>query len=124
MREAIPAKWQAQLTTIAPLLPRLPEITQIRRGLILIGRHQLAIGCVNNVSLVADLDPNVVLRAGLQQPHRARILLADSLLYFGVGPRHGVVYHGDFVIQRVTVGLVEIEPLLDDGLVVLVKWNA
>src|SRR5215813_2560156 len=123
MREAIPAKWQAQLTTIAPLLPRLPEITQVRRGLILIGRHQLAIGPVNNVSLVADLEPNVVQWTGLQQPHRARILLADGLLDFGVGPRHGVIYHGDLVIERVAVALVEIEPLLDDGLVVLVKWN-
>src|SRR6267142_982435 len=119
-----PRQRRAQLTTIAPLLPRLLEIAQIRRGLILVGRHQLAIGGVNNVSLIADLDPNVVLRAGLQQPHRARILLADGLLDFGVGPRHGVIYHGDLVIERVAVGLVEIEPLLDVGLVVLVKGNA
>src|SRR5262249_14218174 len=106
------------------LFPRLLEITQIRRRLILVSRHQLAIGRVNNVSLIADLDPDVVLWAGLQQPYRARILLAHGLLDFGVRPRHGVIYHGDLVIERVAVRLVEIEPLLDDGLVVLVKWNA
>jgi hypothetical protein len=48
-----------------PLLLRLVEITQIGRRLVLVGRHQLPIGRVKNVSLIADLDPNVVLRAGL-----------------------------------------------------------
>src|SRR5262249_12302823 len=107
-----------------PSLPRLLEITQIRRGLILIGRHQLAVGHVDNVGLVADLDPNVVFGTGLQQPHRARIRLADGIPAFGVGPRHGVIYYGDLVIERIAVSLVEIEPLLDDGLVCFVKWNA
>src|SRR5260370_32230843 len=47
------------------LLRRLLEITQVRRRLVLPGRHQLAIG-VPKIGLVADLDPNVVHRAILR----------------------------------------------------------
>jgi hypothetical protein len=46
------------------------KIAQIRWRLIPVGRHQLAIGLVDDIGLIADLDPNVVRRAGLQQPHR------------------------------------------------------
>ncbi len=53
-----------------------------------------------------------------------RILVAHSLLYFAVGTRQRAVYDDDLVIDRVAIGLVEIESLLDDGLVVLVKGNA
>ena len=55
----------------SPLFLRYREITQIRRLLILKGRHQFAIGGVHNVGLLADLDPDVVRRTGLRQPSGA-----------------------------------------------------
>ena len=105
------------------LLAWLREETQIRRRLILISRHQLSIRLVDHVGFIADLYPGVVHRAGLCQPYRVRIPLTDGLLKFAPGPRQGVVDHGDVVIERVAVGLVEIEPLLDDGLVILVEGH-
>jgi hypothetical protein len=45
-------------------------------------------------------------------------------LELGVRPREGMINDGDLIIERVAVGLVEIKPLPDDGLVVLVKWDA
>src|SRR5437016_3414452 len=108
----------------APLLPRLLEITQIRRRLVLEGRHQLAIGRVDHIGLAADLDPNIVRRAGLHSPHRAGIGLAENLLEPAVGPRQGMVQYDDIVIKDVAFALVEIEPLPDDGLIVVVKRDA
>jgi hypothetical protein len=101
--------------TSLPSLLRWLEITQIRRRLILVGRHQLAVDPFGNVGLVADLDPDVVQRAVLQAPHRPRIGLADGLLNLGVRPRHVVIDHRDLVIERVAVGLVEIDPFLQDA---------
>ena len=40
------------------------------------------------------------------------------------GTRQRVVDRGDFVVQQVRIGLVAVDLLLDDGLIVLVKWKA
>ena len=57
-------------------------------------------------------------------PDRTRIGIARGLLGLGVWPRQSMIDHGDFVIEHVAVGLVEIDPLLDDGLAVAVKRHA
>src|SRR5579864_9136831 len=61
----------------------------------------------------------IVLGAVVLQPHR--IVVAAVALGDAPGSRKGVVNDGDLVVERVRVGLVEIEALLDDGLVVLMK---
>src|SRR5262249_41109908 len=93
------------------------EISQIRRPLILLGGHQQAIGA-DHVILVADADMQVVFRADHLFPHWPRIGVTPVLLLCGPRLGEGVVDDRDLVIEDVTLGLVGIESLLDDGLIV------
>src|ERR1700730_18195601 len=97
------------LRTWSSLL-RFLEILQIRRRLVLLGRHQLAVGA-EIIRLAADLDPGIVLRASVRVPGRTGIRIAGGLLDLDVWPRHCMIDHGDLVDERVAVGLVEIDPL-------------
>src|SRR5262249_2836623 len=107
-------------------IPALPlcliEIAQVGRGLVLAGRHQLAIGA-QEIVVLADDDMVVVLAADVLVPDDVALLADVSL---GDGPRlgEGIVDHGDLVEQSIFGGLVELDALLDDGLVVPVQWNA
>ena len=51
-------------------------------------------------------------------PDRTRIRVAPKCLVDAPGPRQGMVEHGDFVVKDVRIVLVEMEPLLEDRLIV------
>src|SRR5258706_3077548 len=102
-------------------LPRLFEILQIRRGLILLRGHQQVIAA-ENIVLITDPDVTVVLGAIVLNPDRVVI----ALVVFVDRPRtrQGMVVDGDYVMQRVGVGLVDVEALRDDGLAVFMERDA
>src|SRR5262245_7438324 len=102
---------------------RLLEIRQIRRRLILPGRHQLAV-TAKVVVLLADEHMGVALGADVVFPDRTRIRFAVGSLLLGIGPRQRVVDDGDLVPEDVAVALVEVDLLLDDSLAVGVERNA
>src|SRR5262245_30515654 len=91
------------------------KILQVRRRLVLAGRHQLAVSA-EEVVLVLDLDPRVLLRTHRRAPQRMRLRRALGFLGDRPGPSQRAVMDGDLVIEDVLVGLVEIDALLDDGL--------
>ena len=66
----------------------------------------------------------VALATDIFDPHRLPIGLPAIALEDRPRPRQRMVDHGDFVEQQVAVVLVEVEPLLDDGLVVVVERNS
>src|SRR5262245_12943783 len=103
--------------------PLLLEIAQVRRRLVLLRRHQLAVGA-QIVVLLADTDVGIELRAHVRLPDRARIGIAEARLQLLVGPRERIVGDGDLVVELVGIGLVEIDALLDDGVAVFVERNA
>src|SRR3977135_1900856 len=96
-------------------LPGLFEIRQIGPRLVFLGGHQLTVGA-EIVGFIADADMRIVLGADVGGPDRKRIGSAGGVLGLGVWPRHGMIDHGDLVMERVAVGLVEIDQLLLDGL--------
>src|SRR3954451_18217120 len=87
------------------------EILQVRRRLVLAGRHQLAVGA-QEIVLVLDLDPRVLLRAYRRAPERARLRRVLGFLRDRPWPRQRAVMDGDLVVKDVLVGLVEIDALL------------
>src|SRR6266567_8409689 len=97
------------------------EIFQLRRRLVLLGRPERAV-LADVVILLADADVMVAFRAVVIEPHR--IALATISLENRPGTRQGIVDGGDLVVQKIVVGLVEIDALLHQGLVVLVQRNA
>src|SRR5262245_13830549 len=66
----------------------------------------------------------VVLSADFVFPVRTWIGIAVGALFLGIGPCQRIVDHGDLVPKYVWIGLVEIDPLLDDGLAVAVERDA
>src|SRR5450432_67554 len=113
--------------TRRPRLLRLPagaiEISQIWRWLVLAGRRQLSVGA-QHVVLLADLYMVVGFGADDLAPRGLALGLATVAL--GDDPRAGerVVGHRDLVVEDVGISLVEVDPLGDDGFVVLVQRNA
>src|SRR5258708_4642648 len=99
----------------APSLPRLIEISRVRRRLVLAGRHQQTIRA-HEIILLADRELLVVLAAIILGPVRTRILIAHVFLVDGPRSRQGMVDHGNFVMKDVGIDLVAVEPLLEDGL--------
>src|SRR5215813_7327573 len=82
-------------------LLRQVEIAQIRRRLILLDRHQEAVGA-EEIVLLADDDMNIVFHADVLAPPD-RSLGGDAAVVLGDGPRtrQRIVDHGDFVMQNV-----------------------
>src|ERR1700681_703263 len=98
-----------------PSLPCLVEVTQIRRRLVLAGRHQNAVAA-EEIDLLVDRDQAAALRAiGLVPFGMLVIGVAQIFLVHGPRPRQRMVDHGDLVMQDVAVGLVDIDPLLEHG---------
>src|SRR5438876_892176 len=103
------------------LLPRGTEISQVRRRLVLVNWHQVAIG-TSEVSFLADDDVVVVLGAKIFGPDR--IALAIVVPRHCPGADQRIIDRRDLVMQEVAVGLVEVESLLDDRPVVVVHQGA
>src|SRR5712691_5079977 len=115
MRSLTPTSWRPSL------FPRLIEVFQIRRRLVLPGRHQPVV-CADEIVLLADLDLAVVLRANRLDPDRvsfATVIPRDR-------PRtgQGMVDHRDFVMKNIAIGLVQVDSLFHDGLTIRVKGHA
>src|SRR5579859_2203359 len=70
----------------------LLEISQIRRGLVLLDRHQEAVGA-ECVFLPADTDQHAAFTAIAYYPARTRIGAVHVLLVHGPGPRQRMVDH-------------------------------
>src|SRR5262249_44296308 len=100
------------------LLLWFAEIVQIRRLLALLAGHQLAIGATH-VYLAFKLNVGVAFRTDRLDPDR-RLRLAHIPLVHRVRTGQRTVDRGDVVVQDILVRLVEIEPLLDEGLPILV----
>src|SRR5262245_24380895 len=109
--------------SVLPLVLRWREISKIRRGLILLRRHQEAVG-TQHVALAADLDMGVVLGADALAPDRTRALHAAIFLGRAPGARERIVDGSDLHDEDVRIGLVLIDPLLEDALTVRVQRQA
>src|ERR1700722_174209 len=99
------------------------EIPRVRRRLILAGRHQEPVRA-QEIRIIADLHHGVIARAGFLEPDRLRIGIALIGSILGPWLRQRMIVGRDVVVQQILVGFVEIDPLLDDGLIVLVERNA
>src|SRR5882672_9387181 len=93
------------------LLPRLIEVFQIRRRLVLPGRHQLVVGA-DEIVFLADPDLTVVLRANRLDPDR--VALATVVSRDDPRTSQRMIDRGDFVMKNVAIGLVEVDSLLHD----------
>src|SRR5215467_1101288 len=102
---------------VLPLVPRWREILEIRRPLVLLGRHQQTVGA-EEVALPADLDMGIALGTDALAPDRTRVLHAAIFLDRGPRARERIVERGDLDGENVRIGLVLVDPLLEDALIV------
>src|SRR5215510_5980757 len=100
------------------LFPGLIEVSQVRRRLAFLSRHQIAVR-TEVIGLLPDQDMRIVLGAIVVEPERAAV----TTVLLGHRPRLGqrVVDRGDFIEQYARIGLVEVNSLLDYGLVVAME---
>src|SRR5215469_2618332 len=99
----------------------LLEIPQVRGGLLLAGRHQVAVDADEIAFL---LEEHIVVLGAAIGLGPERLLLAIVVADDRPGPRIGVIDGGDLVVQAVAVGVVEVDALLDDGLIVGMQRQA
>src|SRR6516162_9618261 len=107
----------------ARLLLRPLEVSRVGWWLIAAGRHKVAVGA-DHVGFMPDLDLSVILGAKIFQPGRLRIGIAAVALVHRPGPRERMVDDRDLVVQQVRIGPVEMDALLEDGLIVVMKRQA
>ena len=71
---------------------------------------------------IADEDMAVIFGAIVLEPDRVMVALVafDNC----PGARQRMVYDGDFVMENVGVGLVDVKALGDDGFAIVVERNA
>jgi hypothetical protein len=93
----------------------------LRRRLVLLGGHQVAIRADEIVFLAHD-DLLIVLLANIFRPEGLAFAMVFVLHRPGAG--QGVIDHRDIVMKDIRVGLVEINLLLDDGLIVRMERRA
>src|SRR6266849_6198455 len=105
------------------LFPRLLEITQVRRRLILAGWHQQPIGA-QEIGFLADLRPQIAFVADEFVPIGSRVGVANIAASHCPRARQGVIVNGDLVAHDAPVVLVEIDALLEDRLVVMMQRQA
>src|SRR5262249_17187706 len=94
------------------LLLCLAEIAQNGWCLALARRHHVAIRA-QQVGVVADHDVAVALGTDDLAPDRPRIGIAAVAPDHRPRTRQGIVNDGDFVVQQVAVGSVELDSFLD-----------
>src|SRR5260370_30769970 len=97
----------------------LIEVLQIRRCLVLPGRHQLA-GAVEHIVLITNVDLKIVF--GADRLDKDRVPLAMHGLEHRPWASERVVISRDLVIQYVRIRLVQIQSLLDDGLALFLHF--
>src|SRR5579883_831195 len=108
---------------LRPLLPRLLEIAQVRRRLVLAGRHQETVSA-QVIGFTADLRPGISFLADEFSPVGPRAGVANIAAGHGPGARQRVIVNRDLVAHDVLVVLVEIDALLEDRLVVMMQRQA
>ena len=120
---ALSQRGRPSLVPRLPSLPGLLEISQVRRRLVFLGGHEQAVAAQEK-ALVVDFDVAVALGTNLLDPFR----LLDRHAGIGLGdrPRPGqrVVDGRDLVVEDVRIGLVGVDPLLEDALIVEGQRNA
>jgi hypothetical protein len=95
----------------------LLEVPQVGRRLAFLARHQHAIGAAVIV-LTTDLHPHLTFLAIGIEHDRPRIWVAAVILHHAPWARQCVVDNRDLVMHQIAVGRIEIEPFLDDALIV------
>src|SRR5262245_13029495 len=107
---------------LAPSLPpRLIEVSQVRRLLVLLGWHQVAIRA-QHVVFLSNADMRICLHTTGLDPD----WIAVPTIILDHRPRTGqrTVDGSNFVMQNLGIGFVEINPLLHDSLIVAMQRNA
>src|SRR5215510_10922648 len=99
------------------------EVPQVRRGLAFPGRHQEAIAA-QHVVLIADAHELLAFGADVLDPGWPRIRITAIVFENGPGTRQAIVDDRQVIMQKVRIGLVEINTLLEDGLVVAMERQA
>src|SRR5205807_6884437 len=94
---AVPPPLQGEAKSSAPISLPL-EIPQIRRRLILVGGHQLAVGA-QELALLAEEDVEIVFRAGVLDP--GRVAQPAVGLVHGPWLGEGMIEGRDDVVQHV-----------------------
>src|SRR6266511_2496972 len=101
----------------------LLKMPQVRRRLVLPGRHQVSVGA-KDVVFAADLNVAVVLLADVFRPDRLLGRQPAIAALHRPRPRQRIVDGCDLGMEHVRIGLVGIDPLLDHRLLVLVERDA
>src|SRR6266566_1754045 len=109
--------------TLRALFPRLLEIAQIRRRLILAGWHQQPVGA-QEIGFIPDLRPQIAFVAYEFVPIGPRVGVANVAAGHRPRARQGVIVNGDLVAHDAPVALVEIDALLEDRLIVMMQRQA
>ena len=110
-----------QTRVTASLLRRRIKIFQIRSRLVPPCRHQVTV-CAKVVHLLADGDAIIALAAIIFGPDR--LVLTTVVLRHSPRAGQRMIYGSDLVVKDVGIYFVEINPLIDDGLIVLMHRNA
>src|SRR5215467_14502706 len=99
---------------------RLPEISQIRRSLVLLGGHQEPIP---TQEIRVRSDDHIVVALGTRNSSPVRIVIGIAPIRLIDAPRlrQRVVEYGDFLMKEVRVALVDVKALLEGRLVVEVQ---
>src|SRR5205807_1496455 len=115
---------RADIRTKPASLLRLFEIFQVGRRLVFPDRHEVAIE-TDEIIVLANAHMRVVLGANrFAPPDRLLRLHAPIVLHDRPRSRESMVDRGNLVVQQVRICLIEINLLLDDGLIVLVQRQA
>src|SRR5260370_5129557 len=112
------------ITLLPGSLLRSIEVPQVRRRLVLLGGHQEPVG-TEKIDVLVDADVNIAFGAEtLVKPDWFIAHDAPKGPIDHPWPGQRMVDRGDVVVQQIRIGLVEIDALLDNGLVVSVQRDA
>src|SRR5712671_146888 len=109
--------------TYVGIISLLVEIPQIRRPLIFFGGHQEAVDA-QDIHFLADADQIRSFDTTGLPPLWTRICAVHVPLVHGPGTRQCMVDHGDYVVDDFGIGLIEVDALLENRLIVEVKGKA
>src|SRR6516225_6765611 len=93
------------------------EEAQVRRRLVLLGRHQISVRA-QDVVLLADDDVDIAGNAKALRPLRTQIRIVLIAAIDAPRPRQGVVDNRNLLVEGLRVIPVEMKPLPEDRLIV------